>query len=243
MIQEERSGDGGNVWLVTLDRPEHRNALRVEDWAALATAVGRAADQGARAIVLTGAGSAFCAGADLNDIPVEQMADQAEAAFSAVRETPVPVIAHVNGPAVGAGAQLAVSCDLRVVDPRGRLRIPAAAISLLVHPGTVQRLIALAGRGTARAMLLGGDWVDAERAHALGLADRVGGLDDAICWASEIATYAPLVVRYFKEQLQLDNPADDGAYSAALRTILESDDFAEAMLSRTERRSPQYGGR
>ena len=108
MIREEAIGEGGRVLLVTLDRPERRNALQAEQWAALAAVVRQAADKGARAIVLTGAGSAFCAGADLKDISPEAMAEQLEGVYRAVREAPVPVIAYVNVAAVVAGAQLAL---------------------------------------------------------------------------------------------------------------------------------------
>lgn len=243
MIREENVGEDGEVSLVTLDRPERKNALEPEQWAALARVIREAAGHGARAIVVTGAGTAFCAGADLTEIPTQETAGRVEEAFTAVREAPVPVIAHINGAAVGAGAQLAVSCDLRVVGPHGRFRIPAAAISLPVHPGTIRRLVALAGMGTARAMLLGGDWIDAARAHTLGLAERVGELDEAIAWASEISGYAPLLLRYFKEQLQLPNPTQPDGYEEALRSILNSEDFAESMRARSDHRVPRYLGR
>jgi len=243
VIRQEQAGDSGQVWLLTLDRQDRRNALDVQHWVSLAAAVGKAAEHGARAIVLTGAGSAFCAGADLDDLTIEEMADKVERAFAAVRQAPIPVIAHINGPAVGAGAKLAVSCDLRVVGPRGRFRVPAAQISLPVHPGTIRRLVALAGMGAARAILLGGDWVEAERAYALGLADRMGDLDDAIGWAAEIASYAPLVLRYLKGQLQLPNPPDPGCYHETVRAIRDSADFAEATRARKEGRPPKFTGR
>jgi enoyl-CoA hydratase len=218
--------------------------MRPEDWAALADTVREAPSRGARVVVLTGAGSAFCAGADLSDISVEEMAEQVEGAFTAVREAPVPIIAQVNGPAVGAGTQLVVSCDLRVVGPAGRFRLPAAAISLPVHPGTIRRLVALAGMGPARAILLGGDWISADRALGLGLADRLGEVDEALRWAEEIATFAPLALRYFKTQLQLPNPPDAGAYNEeTLAEILASEDFAEATRARAEGRPPRFIGR
>jgi enoyl-CoA hydratase len=243
VIRREAADDSRYVWLITLDRPDRRNALDIDHWMSLTRAVEAAVQDGARAIVLTGAGRAFCAGADLTNAPTTETAEQVEHTFSVVRGTPVPVIAHVNGPAVGAGAQLAVSCDLRVVGSGGRFRIPAAQISLPVHPGTIRRLAALAGVGAARAMLLGGDWIGAERAHVLGLADRVGDLDEAIGWASEISGYAPLVVRYFKDELQLDDPPDSERYRATLQAILGSEDFAEAMRARNEKRPPKYTGR
>jgi enoyl-CoA hydratase/carnithine racemase len=243
VIREEPIGEGGRVLLVTLDRPERRNALRAEHWAALATVVRNGVDTGARAIVLTGAGSAFCAGADLNDISPEEMAEQLEGAYRAVREARLPVIAYVNGPAVGAGAQLALHCDLRVIAACGRFRIPAAVISMLVDPVTIRRLVEIAGMGTASAILLGADWVDAERAHSLGLADRIGELDDAVAWASEISGFAPLVLRYLKEQLRSADSLDSDAYHEALRATVTSEDFAEALRALDERRSPVYEGR
>lgn len=217
--------------------------MRPADWASLASTVREAPSRGARVLVVTGAGSAFCAGADLTDISVEEMAEQVERAFEAVRQVPLPVIAQVNGAAVGAGLQLVVSCDLRVVASAGRFRLPAAAISLPVHPGTICRLVALAGMGPARAILLGGDWISAERALALGLADRLGDLDDAVSWAEEIASFAPLVLRYFKAQLQVPQPADSSGYERTFAEILSSEDFAEFTRSRAEGRSPRYIGR
>jgi enoyl-CoA hydratase len=243
VITYERAGEEGAVGLVTLDRPERRNALRPEHWAALAEHVREAPSQGARVVVITGAGSAFCAGADLADISVEEMSAQVENAFAVVREVPVPVIAHVNGPAVGAGAQLTVSCDLRVVAPEGRFRIPAAAISMLVHPGTIRRLVAVAGVGPARAVLLGGDWISAERAIGLGMADRAGTLSDAIAWADEIASGAPVVLQYLKAQLQVPDPDPADDYPRLLRELLVSEDFAEAARSRAEERPARYVGR
>ena len=243
MIREEAIGADGRVLLVTLDRPERRNALQAEQWAALAAVVREAPDKGARVIVLTGAGTAFCAGADLNDISPEAMAEQLEGVYRAVREAPVPVIAYVNGPAVGAGAQLALHCDLRVVAARGRFRIPAAVISMLVDPVTIRRLVEIAGMGPAYAVLLGADWIGAERAYTLGLADRTGELDDAVAWASEISGFAPLVLRYLKEQLRSAQPLDSDAYQEALRATVESEDFAEALQALDEKRPPVYKGR
>ena len=242
MIRQEAIGDRGRVLLVTLDRVERRNALQAQQWAALAAVVQQAPGQGARAIVITGAGSAFCAGADLNDIAPEEMATELERVYRAVREAPVPVIAHINGPAVGAGAQLALNCDLRVVAPGGRFRIPAAVISMLVDPVTIRRLVDIAGMGTAYAILLGADWIEAERAHRLGLADRMGELDHAIAWASDIAGFAPLVLRYLKERLRSPDVLDSGAYRQALRATVHSDDFAEALRALEENRPAEYKG-
>ncbi|MEU2007129.1 enoyl-CoA hydratase-related protein [Rhodococcus sp. NPDC019627] len=242
MIRHEQIAHGA-VSLITLDRPERRNALDAAHWSQLASLVTEAADGGARVVVITGEGSCFCAGGDLDESAIEDMAELLEKAFTVIREVPVPVIAYINGPAVGGGAQLAVSCDLRVAGPKARFRVPAAALSLPVNPGTIDRIVALAGTGAARAMLIGGDWISAERAHALGLVERVGELDDALNWASEVAGFAPLLLSYFKERLQVGNPTDRGEYSGFLRSVLESEDHAESVNARAENRAPRYIGR
>jgi enoyl-CoA hydratase/carnithine racemase len=242
MIRRERLL-ADSVSLITLSRPERRNALDPEHWRDLTAGVRGAVDSGARAIVITGDGSAFCAGGDLGESDVEGMAVLLEQAFAAIREVPVPVIAHVNGAAVGAGVQLAVSCDLRVVGARARFRVPAAALGLPVSPGTIRRIVALGGAGAARAMLIGGDWIGAERAYGLGLADRVGDLDGTVRWASEIAGYAPRVVAYFKRHLQVeDQPGDLQEFRDVIRQILKSDDYAESVNARIEGRQPRYRG-
>lgn len=231
------------VTVLVLDRPEVKNALDAAHWEQLEARVRAAAEAGSRALVLTGGGSVFCAGADLNGISVTEMGARVETAFRAVREVPVPVIAAVNGPAIGAGMQLAASCDLRVGSTRARFGIPAAAIALPASPGTIRRVVELAGRGAARAVLLGGESLPAERAHALGFVDRVDELDGAVAWAVQIARYSPGILSYFKRQLQVDDPPDGGAYADFLREVSESADFAEAMLARSERRAPVYRDR
>ncbi|MBY8858650.1 enoyl-CoA hydratase/isomerase family protein [Nocardia sp. CA2R105] len=242
MIRHERL-QGGLVSQIVVDRQERRNALDPEHWSALTSAIAEAREQGARAVVLTGAGSTFCAGGDLNSDPAETGA-RLEDAFEAIRRSPVPVLAHLNGPAIGAGAQLAVTCDLRVMSPAADLRVPAAAISLPVSPGTIRRIVALAGVGAARAMLIGGDVLNADRAFALGLADRVGELAVAVEWAGRIAGYAPLLVAYFKEQLQVEDlPGDACEFEATIGWVRQTEDYADSVAARRERRRPVFVGR
>src|SRR3954469_23193086 len=191
MITRDTHGADSEVHVVTLDRQERRNALDLEHWAQLRTTIDDACHEGARVVIITGAGSTFCAGADLEGLSVYEMGEAVEVTFRAVREAPVPVVAHVNGAAVGAGMQLTLSCALRVASTDARFRIPAAQLSLLVHPSTIRRLVALAGAGPARAVLIGSDWKPAAHAHNLGLVDRIGDLDATLEWAGEIAACAP----------------------------------------------------
>ena len=182
MIRVERRGA---VALITLDRQERRNAIDQHACRALADAVGGTED--ARVLVLTGAGGHFCAGADLTHVEDAAFVEALRAALLALRDVPKPVIAAVQGAALGAGTQLAIACDLRVAAPDARFGIPAAKLGLMVDHWTVQRLALLAGHGPARSMLLAAAEVDGASASGFGLVQRVGTLADALAWADEIA--------------------------------------------------------
>src|SRR5207237_8056851 len=119
-------------------------------------------------------------------------------------ETPVPVVAAVEGAALGAGTQLATACDLRVAAGDARFGIPAGKLGLMIDHWSVQRLALVAGEGTARAMLLAAEVLSGEEAHRLGLVQRLGGLDDALAWAGEIAGLAPISLAGHK--LSLNRP-------------------------------------
>src|SRR5829696_8792669 len=212
-------------------------------WEALGAAISTSVEDGARAIVITGAGTVFCAGADLKSGPGGDVVDAMEAAFRAVREAPVPIMAFLNGPVVGAGVQLIVSCDLRMAAPQARVNIPAVELGLPVHPGTIRRLTALGGVGAARALLLGGERLSAERAYALGLVDRLGELKDALAWASQMSTFAPLSMQWLKQRLKIDDPPEATEYDAVVRRFVQTEDFAEASAARKEGRPPVYVGR
>jgi enoyl-CoA hydratase len=243
VIRHEHVGTERRVSLITLDRQDRRNAMDPAHWEQLTTAVSSAVDAGARAIVITGAGKVFCAGADLAEVAGGSMVESMETTFLTVREAPVPVLAYLNGPAVGAGLQLIVTCDLRMASPGARLNIPAVEIGLPTHPGTIARLIALGGVGAARALLIGGERMPAERAYGLGLVDRIGELEDALAWATEMSTFAPLPMRWLKQRLQIDDPPDGSEYPAVAHEFMQTEDFAEAGAARKERRPPHYVGR
>ncbi len=220
MINWNLSGD---VALITLDRHERRNALDAEHCDALAEIVGKAVGTGARSLVITGAGSSFCAGADLEGVYGASFRRSLYGTLYAITAAPIPVIAAVNGPAVGAGTQLAIASDLRVAAPGAWFAVPTARHGLAVDPWTIRRLALLTGGGAARALLLGGDRLDAELARQRGLVDRIGGLDDALAWAGEIAAFVPESLAYSKRALQTLqepqpwDPALDEAYEAVWR--------------------------
>jgi enoyl-CoA hydratase len=162
------------VAVITLNRPGKRNALTVEVCHELRGAIAAELTAGARALVLTGAGTVFCSGADLDEVYTAEFLDALYAMLHAVADAPVPVIAAVNGPAIGAGTQLAIAADLRVAAPGAVFGVPTAKIGLAVDPWTIRRLAALAGSGAARELLLACAQLDAAAALRCGLAQRSG---------------------------------------------------------------------
>ncbi|MGV9824042.1 MULTISPECIES: enoyl-CoA hydratase [unclassified Gordonia (in: high G+C Gram-positive bacteria)] len=236
----------GAVTTIALDRPDKRNALNDDVVTQLAAAFNGAVDSGARVIVLTGHGSVFSAGADLSG-PVYDPAflEKLVAVLKQIETTPVPVIAALNGSALGAGLQLAMAADLRVMAPDAIAGIPAAKIGVAVDEWTIRRLVSLVGAGQARGMLIGCDPLSADRAHALGFANRIGDLADAQHWASAIAEFAPLTLQHYKLVLNGDGARDDAPADRqqAMLRAWESDDLAEGRAARSEKRKPQFTGR
>jgi enoyl-CoA hydratase len=245
MIRTASTGLTGEVWEVTLDRPHVRNALDLEHWQQLASAV-REAPGSARVVVVTGAGPyAFCAGADVTSLAVPEVTESLREVFRAIAESPLPVLAYLNGAAVGAGAMLAATCDLVMASPAAHLAVPAAELGLPVEPETLDRLVALIGLGPVRAMLIGGERLGAERAHQLGLVSRLGDHDEALRWATDIAALAPLSVQYFTRHLRVpaQSTGHDGDYAAVLAELVHSADHREALAARREKRAPRFQGR
>ena len=239
MIRVERRGA---VAVITLDRQERRNAIDQQACRALVDAVDQTED--ARVLVLTGAGGHFCAGADLTNVEDAAFVEALRAALMALRDVPKPVIAAVEGAALGAGTQLAIACDLRVAAPDARFGIPAAKLGLMVDHWTVQRLALLAGHGPASSMLLAAAEVDGASASGFGLVQRVGTLADALAWADEIAVLAPLTIAGHKLMLyrcerEVHNDPDVAdAFARAWRSA----DLAEGMAAFRERRPPRFTG-
>jgi enoyl-CoA hydratase len=190
------------VALLTLDMHERRNALDAAACDTLREIFEAALARDARAVVVTGNGTCFCAGADLSGVYDDGFRTALYAMLRTITTAPVPVIAAVNGPAIGAGTQLAIACDLRVAAPAARFAVPTARRGLAVDPWTIRRLALLAGGGAARALLLGAETLSAPRALGHGLADRLGDLPDALAWAQEISTFAPLALSYSKHALE-----------------------------------------
>jgi enoyl-CoA hydratase len=230
------------ILVVTLDRPERRNAVDHATLVGLLEAQREAAS--ARVVVLTGAPPAFSAGADLTGVEEGEFATALHRVLRGFTSMPVPVIAAVDGPALGAGTQLAISCDLRVATPGSRFGIPAARLGLVIDQWTVERMARELGWPIARAMLVAAEQYDATALHAAGAVHRIGGLDEALAWARELAVLAPLSIAGHKLTLERSAPPPrvDDLVEAARRAAWTSADAGEGRRAFLEKRPARFTG-
>jgi enoyl-CoA hydratase len=253
MIHVEDRGPEERVRLVTIDRPERRNALDHPTLDGLQAAVTGGVERyrdghATRALVLAGAGGNFCSGADLTTVEDGEFVDLLHLVLRGLREAPFPTIAAIEGFALGAGTQLAVACDLRTAAAEATFGIPAAKLGLMVDEWTVARLAAFAGQGPARAMLLGAHTYTGDEAFGFGLAQRRGGVDTALEWADTIAGLAPLTIEGHKvginhaENLPAGGVPRDDPYLSAFTRAWSSADLREGLASFHERRRAQFRG-
>jgi enoyl-CoA hydratase len=240
----------GHVMTLEMQRAERRNALNSELVDSLREAIEKAGVTGSaedvRAIVLTGQGHVFSAGADLSDPSgvAEDLPDRARALNLAIDAASVPVIGAINGPAIGAGVILSMICDLRVVAPEAYFQFPVAKYGIALDNWSIRRLTSLVGAGRARGMLMAAERLTSDVALQTGMANRIGTLADAQAWAQEIAGFAPLALQHAKRVLN-----DDGAYDEPLPVHQEmfdrawgSKDIIEAQVARIEKRPPNFLG-
>jgi enoyl-CoA hydratase len=233
------------VLTIELQRPERRNALNSQLVEELREALQKAASDDVRAVVLTGQGTVFCAGADLSgDAFAADYPDRLIELHRVMDLVPLPVIGFINGPAIGAGLQLAMQCDLRVVAPEAFFQFPTSKYGLALDNWSIRRQSSLVGHGRARAMLLTAEKLSADTALQTGMANRIGTLADAQAWAAETTGLAPLAIQHAKRVLN-----DDGSIEQQLPEHKElfdkawgSQDVIEAQIARVEKRPPNFQG-
>lgn len=250
--------DGGAV-TITINRPERRNALNQDTVHELISALARVnTDPAARVLVITGAGDAFCAGADLKDAPEmdPQVAHEIVRLYLdyvvAIRGVEIPVIARINGDAVGGGCCTALACDIRIASERARLGFPFVNIGISgADMGATYLLPRLIGYGRAAELLLTGDLIPAREAQAMGLVNRSvpdEDLDAAVeSLVSRLASGPPLGLRSTKVALNsaLDkDAATEFDYELLVQSrCLLTDDYQEGLRAFREKRPPQFQGR
>jgi enoyl-CoA hydratase/carnithine racemase len=256
VLLEERRGA---VALLRMNRPAALNALDAELVLELSRALERATtDATVRSIVLTGTGGAFCSGADLKEALRDldagaALGDRLSAFQRNVRliaTTGKPVLAAVDGAAVGFGADLALACDIRIFSERGYLQEKFVGIGLMPDGGGTYHLARLVGLGRALELLLLGERIEAARAVELGLALKVVAPEkleaEALALAERLAEGPPLALAAIKHatRASLDGSLDDALEREAREQtrLLRSSDLREGVVAWTERRKPRFSG-
>ena len=252
--------ESGGIASLTIDRPKKLNALNAETLLELDAAFSRfGADESVRAVIVTGTGDrAFVAGADISELAREtgatghRTALRGQALFRRIETLGKPVIAAINGFALGGGLELALACHVRIASPSAKLGLPEVTLGAIPGYGGTQRLARIVGRGRALEMILTGDPIDAQEAYRIGLVNRVvpegaSLLDAARELAQRMIRNAPLALRHALLAVDrgLDADLDGGLLlEATLFGILcATEDLREGMNAFLEKRPAKFQGK
>ncbi len=250
--------DSDGIALVTINRPEKHNALNQQVLTELDRCFRQARqDDDVKGVVLTGAGDkSFCAGADVQQFTEldaysgHRFALYGQAVFNRIEEMPKPVVAAVNGYALGGGFELAMACHLRVAADHAVFGLPEVSLGLIPGFGGTQRLPRLVGRGLAAELILTAERINARRAFEIGLVNRVVPIEHLLDSARElvraIISKAPVAVALALEALrQSDLPLRQGLRleAALFGQACATEDFREGVSAFLARRKPSFKGR
>jgi len=243
------------VAVITIDRPARRNALNLEVKRLLTDFVLQlGADDGVKVIVLTGAGSYFVAGTDIDEMldmtPTSHTLNATDQVFTTLRHSTKPLIAAVEGYALGGGCELALACDLIVAAEGARFGQPEIRVGIMPGAGGTQRLLRTIGKYQALRMMLTGEAVTATQAFACGMVSELcpdgEALNRALALAATIAAMPPLAVRAIREVVQQgqDAPLESALLleRKAFQLLFDTQDQQEGMRAFLEKRAPQFQG-
>jgi len=257
-IQLRVDDPSDHVLTVVVDRPSARNAMDEQVRRELKEVLDAIDDSETRVVVLTGSDEAgtFVSGADLEDLQERTVVEQRQwgqrrKVYEAVADLSKPVVARINGHALGGGLELALACDIRVADESARLGFPEVGLGLIPGGGGTQRLPRLVGKGQAMRLILTGDVIPAGEARELGLVDLVGdedSLDDVVSdLTGSIAEHSPLTLSYAKDAVNASSKMDLSAgidYESELfAQLFATEDKDEGIAAFLEDREPEWSGR
>ena len=247
-----------SIAYLTLNRPDVLNAISSQLMTDFGDALGEVeADSGIRVLIVTGAGKAFQAGADIGDLsrmtPLElhQWNHRLLECWRQLEMLSKPVIAAINGFALGGGLELSLACDIRVAAENARLGLPEVSLGIIPGTGGTQRLPRLIGKGQAMEMLLTGEAISAEEAYRIGLVNKVVPKGQAVAAAEEIALKivknGPLAIKMVKDAVEMGEelPLDDAIEYGHKNLLLcfSSEEAKEGLKAFLEKRQPKWQGK
>ena len=246
----------GKVGIVTINRPDKLNALDIEMLEALdAICAEIEKDRGINAVVIAGEGKAFSAGGDIKAWSAMSASTFGyewvrfgHRVFARLTELRVPVVAALNGHALGGGLELAACADIRIAEPHAKIGLPETGIGMTPGWSGTQRLVQRFGGQLVRRMALGGEIFTAEQALPLGLVDQVSepgkAVATAIAYAERIAARGPAAIQVVKLLIGAATGESTGASVETIASILvaKTDDLKEGVAAFTEKRSPTFKG-
>lgn len=244
----------GRIARLTLNAPASRNAIAGAMWAALPTIAGRiAADPDIRVLVVTGAGGAFSAGADISEFEQTYATPESAAMANAlvrdgqqaIRDLPLPVLAMIDGACVGGGCGLALSCDLRLAADTAFFAITPARLGIAYPAADTWRLVEKVGPARAKDILFSARRLPASEALSIGLIDRVHSPEtlesETMAYAETLAALSPASHRVTKAMVNaLSSPPDAAHLDATHAALFSGPDFAEGRRAFLEKRKPAF---
>lgn len=244
-----------DICIVKINNPQAMNALNSTVLSELDCAFSQIeSDQTIKVVILTGEGRAFVAGADISQMSTMSAAEgkafgeQGAAVFRKIEQLKVPVIAAVNGFALGGGCELAMACDIRIASAKAKFGQPEVGLGITPGFSGTQRLPRLVGIGVAKELIYTADIIGADEAYRIGLVNKVAEpealMDQAIEMAKKIASKAPIAVRYSKEAInrgcQVDIDTAIAIEANLFGLCFASEDQKEGMSSFLNKKAPEF---